>query len=107
MDLILTNEERQALIDSIRADAVRALIAEYGDDLELVSPSQAAGLIDCNIKTLDSIGVPKVVLSPTVIRYRLSDLKDFIALKRAGGDREKQCLAVSSKSTRRGAVKKS
>lgn len=96
MNISLTKSERQALIDSARADAVRALIAEHGDDLKLVSPSQAAGLIDCNVKTLDSIGIPKVVLSPTIIRYKLSDLKAFIDRKRVGGDHGKSMPAASA-----------
>lgn len=94
--ITLSKKERADIIESARADMVRALIAEAGEELHLVSQSQAAGLLDCNVKTLDSIGVPKVVFSPTIIRYRISDLKDFIARKRVGGDHGKTMPAASA-----------
>ena len=62
----------------ITSEVVAAIIAEVGEDLRLISPSQACGLLDVAPKTLKESGIPRVVLAPKVIKYRLADIRAFI-----------------------------
>lgn len=75
----LTPDQLDDLIDRSRAEIVASVLAKHGSDITLVSKAQAAGLLDVDSKTLDSLNIPRVVLVPKKkISYRLSDLAKFI-----------------------------
>lgn len=79
MTFEMSARERRELLCEIRADVVRALLDDKGEDLQLVSRSQAAGILDVTPTTLDNLIVlPRVMIGKSV-RYRLSDLRAFIA----------------------------
>jgi hypothetical protein len=75
----LSPAQLDELIATARAEIVASVLAKQHDRLTLVSKAQAAGLLDVDGKTLDSMGIPRVVLSAKKkIAYRLSDLEAFI-----------------------------
>ena len=79
MTLELTKAQTAELIESARREMVERLMIEYRGAVTLLSVQQTAGLLDCNPKTLLSMGIPRVVLVPNkVIKYRLADLQQFI-----------------------------
>jgi hypothetical protein len=79
--IALSCHERAALIDAAKAEVVRSLLAENRDDLSLLSPSQAAGILDVNINTLGTLGIPRIELAPKMIRYRVADIRKFLSQK--------------------------
>lgn len=62
------------LLDETRTELVAKLMAESRDAITLLSPAQAAGLLDVNPQTLRSLAIPRVALNPKVIKYRLADI---------------------------------
>ena len=62
-----------------RAQLVAELIDAHRDEIQLLSPAQVCGLLDVNPATLSKSAIPRVVLAPKMIRYRLADVKSFIA----------------------------
>jgi hypothetical protein len=79
MNITLTEPQLDALIDSARAEIVASILAKQSDQLTLVSKAQAAGLLDVDSKTLDSLPIPRVVIAAKKkISYRLADLAEFI-----------------------------
>jgi hypothetical protein len=79
MNITLTEDQLECLISEARAEIVASILAKHTDRLTLVSKAQAAGLLDVDGKTLDSMGIPRVVLATKKkIAYRLSDLEAFI-----------------------------
>jgi hypothetical protein len=77
--ITLTEDQLAGIIESARAEIVATIMAKHGEELTLVSKAQAAGLLDVDGKTLDSMGIPRVVLAAKKkIAYRLSDLVKFI-----------------------------
>lgn len=80
MEFELLPHEREAIIDRL----AEQLISEYRGDLELFSPAQVAGILDLSIKTLATLDIPRVTIVPNkIIRYRLSDVKAWLADNRA------------------------
>lgn len=79
--LALSDADRVALIESAKAEIVRSLLAENRDDLSLLSPSQAAGILDLNVTTLGTLGIPRIELAPKMIRYRVADIRKFLSQK--------------------------
>ena len=63
----------------ITSEVVAAIIAEVGDKLKLISPAQACGILDVSPKTLRDSGIPRIVLAPKVIKYRLCDIAAYVA----------------------------
>ena len=79
MNLELTKEDHKRLLDSAKKEIVARILSDNRDDLQLVSPTQAAGILDVNIKTLDALPIPRVeVVAGRVVRYRLSDIRKFL-----------------------------
>ena len=77
--ITLTPDQLDELIATSRAEIVASILAKQADRLTLVSKAQAAGLLDVDAKTLDSLPIPRVVLvAKKKIAYRLADLSDFI-----------------------------
>jgi hypothetical protein len=75
--LTLTPQQTEDILDSARDELVRNLILQ-GDRVRLLSPSQAAGILDVRPNTLSRLPIPRVALDSKLIKYRLSDLTDFI-----------------------------
>jgi len=78
MKTTLTEQESELITSSV----VAAIISEVGEELRLISPSQACGLLDVSPKTLRDTGIPRIVLAPKVIKYRLTDIAKFVASRR-------------------------
>lgn len=78
----LTPAERTAMIDAAISELAERLYNEHRDDLQLVSKPRAAGILDVDADTMDAIKVPRVVLSPRIIRYSTLDIANFIAKRR-------------------------
>jgi hypothetical protein len=75
----LTDTQLDELIQTARAEIVASILAKQSDRLTLVSKAQAAGLLDIDSKTLDSLPIPRVVIAAKKkIAYRLADLAAFI-----------------------------
>jgi hypothetical protein len=79
MSITLTDSQLDSLIETARAEIVASILAKQHERLTLVSKAQAAGLLDVDSKTLDSLPIPRVVVVPKKkICYRMSDLAEFI-----------------------------
>lgn len=77
--ITLTPAQLDAVLDEAKAEIVATVLAKHGDKLTLISKAQAAGLLDVDGKTLDSMGIPRVVLAAKKkIAYRLCDIAEFI-----------------------------
>jgi len=77
--ITLTPAQLDDLIQTARAEIVASILAKQSDRLALVSKAQAAGLLDIDSKTLDSLPIPRVVIAAKKkIAYRLADLAAFI-----------------------------
>jgi hypothetical protein len=63
----------------ITSEIVAAIISEVGDNLRLITPAQACGILDVSPKTLVLTGIPRIVLAPKVIKYRLCDIAAYVA----------------------------
>lgn len=67
------------LLDETRKELVAMLMTENRDELTLISPAQAAGLLDVNPKTLTDLNIPRVVLVPNrIVKYRMADIRAHI-----------------------------
>jgi hypothetical protein len=77
--LILSTSQLSSLITAARADLVEMLVRDHGESVKLLSPAQAAGMLDVHPKTLTSLPIPRIVLTPKVIKYRLADISAYIA----------------------------
>lgn len=77
--ITLTPDQLASVIETARAEIVATILAKHSADITLVSKAQAAGLLDVDGKTLDSMGIPRVVLAAKKkIAYRLADIAKFI-----------------------------
>ena len=76
--ITLTPEQMTSLLDSARRELVETLILEKGASITLLSPSQAAGILDIRPNTLTKLPIPRIVLDTKLIKYRLSDISAFI-----------------------------
>lgn len=78
MQAELTDAEKRELLSAVRFDLVNKLIKAHGEELQLVSRAQAAGILDVTPATLDKLIVlPRVSIGKRVC-YRLSDIRHFI-----------------------------
>lgn len=86
--LNLSDRQLADLIKEVKAELVERLIKDHGDDLDLISPAQAAGILDVNNKTLADIPrhmLPRyVIVAGKVNKYRLSEVKAYLAMIREG-----------------------
>jgi hypothetical protein len=77
--ITLTSAQLDELVATSRREIVASVLSEHGDKLALVSKAQAAGMLDVDSKTLDSLPIPRVVIvAKKKIAYRLADLAAFI-----------------------------
>jgi hypothetical protein len=76
--ITLTPEQMTNLLDASRTELVNRLILEKGASITLLSPSQAAGILDIRPNTLTRLPIPRVALDTKLIKYRLSDITAFI-----------------------------
>ena len=83
-DIQLTLRERHAIIEEVcRILADRLYDETPVEELRLISRSRAAGLLDVDPKTLDALGLQRVVLSDgKCIKYLLSDVAKLIASRK-------------------------
>ena len=83
-DIQLTLRERNAIIEeACRILADRLYDETLVEELRLISRIRAAGLLDVDPKTLDALGLPRVVLSDRkCVKYLLSDVAKLIASRR-------------------------
>ncbi len=81
MEFSISPDERKELLDRL----ARMIYEGCREDLELLSPAQLYGLLDVSHKTLWTLtDIPRVTVIPNkVIRYRLSDVKAWLASRRA------------------------
>lgn len=65
-------------VESIHRGLIEKVYAEHRETLDLVTPTRAAGFLDVSIKTLEKIDdLPRIEITSKVIRYKLSDLRDW------------------------------
>jgi uroporphyrinogen-III synthase len=76
--ITLTPTQLDTLLAEVRTELVAKIMAESRDAITLLSPAQAAGLLDINPQTLRGTDCPRVVLSPQVHKYRLADIISLI-----------------------------
>jgi hypothetical protein len=76
--ITLTPEQMTNQLDASRTELVNRLILEKGASITLLSPSQAAGILDIRPNTLSKLPIPRIVLDTKLIKYRLSDISAFI-----------------------------
>jgi hypothetical protein len=77
--ITLSPPQLKDLLDETRKELVGTILADHGDALKLVSPSQAAGILDVTTTTLGRLPIPRVVIdAKRMVRYRLSDIRAFI-----------------------------
>jgi len=82
MSLILTPAERENLIAGARDALVNRLYDELAADVQVVSKARAAGLLDVEGKTLETMRLPRVMLTNKLVKYNLRDIAAFIAARR-------------------------
>lgn len=71
-------QEKQVMADATHLLVERLIHTTHGS---LLSKAQAAGILDVEQKTLMSLGIPRVVMSNKVVRYRMTDIQAFISSK--------------------------
>ena len=64
MKFDMANEDRKSPMEMVRQDLVQQLLTVHGESLRLTSPARVCGLMDCDRKTLDGLGLPRVTLTP-------------------------------------------
>lgn len=69
-----TEAERKYILDRV----AEILASQYYGELDLLYPEMAAALCKCDVRTLESKGLPRVELGPRNIRYRRSDVMALI-----------------------------
>lgn len=76
--IVLTDQQVTILLKEARDGLIAHLIKEHGEKASLLSPAQVCGLLDVTPKTLAELKIPRVVLGPQNIKYRLADVTAFI-----------------------------
>lgn len=69
--LSLTPAERQEFIDQARKELVDRLYNDHAEDIQIVSKSRLAGLLDVDPKTLEAMEIPRVNLTDRLAKYNL------------------------------------
>ena len=79
MNVTLDEEMKKLVEEAARKEIVATLLKE-NDSLRLVSPAQAAGILDVTPRVLAEMPIPRVDLAGNgrTLRYRLTDLNDYI-----------------------------
>ncbi len=80
MKLDVSEKERAQIIQGAKAELCRDLLEQHREALDLVTPAQAAGMLDISPSVLHAMGLPKIDLAGNgkTIRYRISDIKQRI-----------------------------
>lgn len=77
--ITLTPEQEREIIREAKNELVIHLITQHKDELDYISPAQAAGILDVNPKTLMGLKIPRYVLVVgKVIKYRLSEVLAYL-----------------------------
>lgn len=79
--LELTPAERQGLIDQARKELVERLYNEHAQDIQIVSKSRLAGLLDIDSKTLEAMNIPRVNLTGKLSKYSLKTVAEWLRKK--------------------------
>lgn len=75
----LSPRQIDEIIESVKGSLLEKLYSEQREDLGLVSPAQACGMLDVSPQTLRVLEIPRVVLIPNkLIKYKISDIKKHI-----------------------------
>ena len=75
----LNSRQIEDIIESVKGSLIEKLYADQREGLGLVSPSQAAGLLDVAPQTLRTMDIPRVVLiANKLVKYKISDIKKYI-----------------------------
>jgi hypothetical protein len=80
--LLISEQERRQIVKRATTELVAHLIAEHKDAGGFISPTQAAGMLDINSKTL--LGIPRKdlpryeIVAGKVIRYKLTEVLTYI-----------------------------
>lgn len=77
--LDLTPSERIVFIQEARRELVDRLYNELAEDVQLVSKSRLAGLMDVDPKTLEAMGIPRVTLTGKLAKYRLNTVAKILS----------------------------
>ena len=77
--LELTPSERKTFICEARKELVDRLYNELSEDVQLVSKSRLAGLMDVDPKTLEAMGIPRVTLTGKLAKYRLKTVAQLLS----------------------------
>ena len=73
-DLIFTTrQEREEFLKLAQAELVKRLYDELAADIQLISKSRLAGLLDLDGRTLEAVSIPRVQVGK-LIKYRLKDV---------------------------------
>lgn len=68
----MTPEERSQFIKDARKELVDRLYNELAEDVQTISKSRLAGLLDVDPKTIEAMGIPRVPFTVgKLIKYRL------------------------------------
>lgn len=68
---------------SIREELVLRLMKEHCEEIQTVSPAQAAGILDISIKSLwDIPDLPRIEVTERIIKYRISDIREWMSKHR-------------------------
>lgn len=70
------------VLDEAKTELVGKLLTEF-QEIRLLTVTQTAAMLDITTQTLTGLSIPQVRLTPTSsIRYRLSDVRDYIERNR-------------------------
>jgi len=79
-DITIPRAMIRDFVKEARAQLIEELITAHREEIQLLTAAQVCGILDVNPKTLSTTPIPRVVVVPNkVIRYRLADVKKFIA----------------------------
>ena len=81
LTLDITPEERRTMLKDAAQILAEKLYIENHESM-VISKSRAAGLLDVDARTLEEMGLPRVVLTGKLHKYALADIRQFIADRR-------------------------
>lgn len=83
--LNLSDKQLADLIKEVKAELVERLVTECKDELDLITTSQASGILDVNPQTLSKLPIPRYVfVAGKLVKYRLSEVRAYVASTREG-----------------------
>lgn len=77
--LTLSQAERAKIMKDAATMLAERLYEEHSEELQLVSKSRAAGLLDMDTRSLDGLRIPRVAFGTgKLVKYRLADIAKAI-----------------------------